>query len=74
MQGEKFDKEGTYVKKWIPELSKFPKEYIHKPWELNNNFNDFKLGKNYPPPIVDHKAARESALDAFKKIKNKNKK
>jgi deoxyribodipyrimidine photo-lyase len=74
LQGEKFDKEGTYVKKWIPELSKFPKEYIHKPWELNNNFNDFKLGKNYPPPIVDHKAARESALDAFKKIKNKNKK
>ena len=69
LQGEKFDPNGEYVKKWIPELIKVPKEFIHKPWELDRNVKDFKLGKSYPNPIVDHVAARNAALEAFKKIK-----
>ena len=67
LQGEKFDKEGDYVKKWIPELKNVEKKYIHKPWEINNK-NNIKLGKDYPFPIVNHEAAREKALSAFKKI------
>jgi len=67
LQGEKFDKEGDYVKKWIPELKNLEKKYIHKPWEINGK-NNFKLGKDYPFPIVNHEAAREKALSAFKKI------
>ena len=66
MQGEKFDKEGDYVKKWVPELKNLPKKFIHKPWEYNSN--DFKLGKDYPKPIVNHEEARTKALKAFKKI------
>ena len=66
LQGEKFDKDGEYVKKWIPELKNFPKKFIHKPWELNDE--KFKLGRDYPYPIVKHEAAREKALKAFKKI------
>ena len=67
LQGEKFDKEGGYVKKWVPELRDLPKKFIHKPWEIEEG-NDFKLGKDYPFPIVNHEAARAKALNAFKKI------
>ncbi len=34
LQGEKFDKEGNYVKKWVPELKNVPNKFIHKPWEM----------------------------------------
>jgi deoxyribodipyrimidine photo-lyase len=66
LQGEKFDKEGEYVKKWVPELKDLPKKFIHKPWEFRDV--KFKLGKDYPHPIVNHEAARAKALSAFKKI------
>ncbi len=66
LQGEKFDKEGEYVKKWVPELKNLSKKFIHKPWELNDG--KFKLGIDYPHPIVKHEEARLKALDAFKKI------
>jgi deoxyribodipyrimidine photo-lyase len=66
LQGEKFDKEGEYVKKWVPELKNLSKKFIHKPWEYNDV--KFKLGKDYPHPIVKHEEARVKALNAFKKI------
>ena len=66
LQGEKFDKEGDYVKKWVPELKNLPKKFIHKPWESNDE--KFKLGVDYPHPIVKHDEARVKALSAFKKI------
>ena len=66
LQGEKFDKEGEYVKKWVPELKDIPKKFIHKPWEYT--YGKFKLGKDYPNPIVRHEQARAKALDAFKKM------
>ena len=67
LQGEKFDKQGEYVKKWIPELKNVPSKFIHKPWELNDN-KILKLGSDYPKPIVIHEKARLKALEAFKKI------
>ena len=67
LQGEKFDKEGEYVKKWIPELKNVPKKFIHKPWEINDE-KILKIGKEYPIPIVIHEKARQKALSAFKKI------
>ena len=67
LQGEKFDKDGLYVKKWLPELKEVPKKFIHKPWELSDN--GIKLQNlNYPSPIVVHEKARLKALNAFKKI------
>ena len=68
LQGEKFDKNGDYVKKWIPEIKNVPKKFIHKPWEYKNAL-DFTIGKDYPSPIVNHESARKLALEAFKKIK-----
>jgi len=66
LQGEKFDKDGEYVKKWLPELKNLSKKFIHKPWEFNDE--NFKLGRDYPYPIVKHEEARVKALNAFKKI------
>jgi len=60
-QGEKFDPNGDYIRKYIPELSKLPKKYIHRPWEAPDHIldqADVKLGETYPKPIVDHKATR----------------
>ncbi len=67
LQGEKFDKEGEYVRKWVPELKNVPNKFLHKPWELKND-NIIRLGKEYPYPIVNHEQARAKALNAFKKI------
>ena len=72
LQGEKFDKNGYYVKKWVPEIKTLPEKFIHNPWEMLEKIENFELGKNYPFPIVDHPKAREEALNAFKKIKKSN--
>jgi deoxyribodipyrimidine photo-lyase len=66
LQGEKFDKEGKYVKRWVPELKNLSNKFIHRPWEFEDE--KFKLGKDYPFPIVKHEEARAMALSAFKKI------
>nr|WP_136249474.1 deoxyribodipyrimidine photo-lyase [Ningiella ruwaisensis] len=75
LQGEKFDKEGEYVKQYCPELKKLPKKYIHKPWEAPQDVLEeanVSLGKDYPEPIVDLKDSRKRALDAFDQIKGSN--
>jgi deoxyribodipyrimidine photo-lyase len=71
LQGNKFDSEGDYVKKWVPELKNMPKKHIHTPWEAPSDvLSDAGviLGKNYPHPIVDHKAARQRALSAYQEM------
>ena len=71
-QGQKFDPEGDYVRRWCPELAELPKKFIHAPWEapaLTLASAGVELGTNYPMPIVDHKAARQGALDAYEVIK-----
>ncbi len=69
---KKFDKNGEYIRRWVPELSDIPNKYIHKPWEAPVHIlqkANIKLGDTYPYPIVDHKAARERALCAYKSMK-----
>ena len=61
------------MKKWVPELLNIPKEFIHKPWELDRNVKEFELGKSYPKPIVNHETARNAALESFQKIRKKTK-
>ncbi len=71
-QGEKFDSEGDYIRQFIPELCKLPNKYIHSPWTLpaaEAQTINFKLGIDYPEPIVDLKASRQAALDAFASLK-----
>lgn len=72
LQGEKFDPDGDYVRRWVPELEKLPAPLIHKPWEatpLELADAGIRLGETYPQPIVEHKAARARALAAFARTK-----
>ena len=72
LQGIKFDSDGIYTKKWVTELKNMPKEFLHKPWELEKKYQEqikTIIGKDYPAPIVIHEEARASALQAFKSIK-----
>jgi deoxyribodipyrimidine photo-lyase len=71
-QGEKFDPDGGYVRRWLPELAKLPAKWIHRPWQAPDGElkrAGVQLGQNYPRPLVDHREARERALAAFRKIK-----
>ena len=71
-QGKKFDSEGHYVRRWVPELENLPSPVIHSPWmasasELSNA--GIKLGDTYPEPIIDHSFARDRALSALSSSK-----
>ena len=71
-QGQKFDKEGHYVRKFVPELANVPEKYLHSPWEAPSAVlaqAGVLLGKDYPKPIVDLKASRQRALDALDQTK-----
>ncbi|MCS3450255.1 MULTISPECIES: cryptochrome/photolyase family protein [Bradyrhizobium] len=72
LQGEKFDPDGGYVRRWVPELSQLSNDLIHQPWTatpIELASAGIELGKTYPPPIVDHKKGRERALAAYAKIR-----
>jgi deoxyribodipyrimidine photo-lyase len=72
LQGAKFDPDGHYVRRWVPEISKLPDALLHSPWEASAaELADagIRLGKNYPAPIVNHGVARERALEAYRRIK-----
>ena len=71
-QGERYDSEGEYIRRWVPELGKLDNKAIHAPWEADAatlKKGNVVLGENYPRPILDHKAARERALAALQTIK-----
>jgi deoxyribodipyrimidine photo-lyase len=71
LQGEKFDPEGDYVRRWVPELARVPARYIHRPWEappLDLVGAGVRLGIDYPRPLVDHLTARGRALKAFARL------
>jgi deoxyribodipyrimidine photo-lyase len=72
LQGEKFDPDGDYVRRWVPELVRLPNKLVHQPWEatpLELAAADIELGKTYPQAIIDHKAGRERALKAYASIR-----
>lgn len=67
-QGQKFDADGRYVRRWVPELRAVPDRWLHAPWtappEVLRHAR-VRLGADYPRPIVDHDLARKRALDAL---------
>jgi deoxyribodipyrimidine photo-lyase len=67
-QGEKFDPEGAYVRRYVPELATLDAKFIHRPWEAPQEIlraAGVALGETYPRPIVDHAFARKRALEAY---------
>ena len=71
-QGQKFDADGTYTKKYLPELVALPSKYLFAPWETPKSIlsdANVKLGTDYPFPIVDLKNSRNKALETFAQLK-----
>jgi deoxyribodipyrimidine photo-lyase len=71
-QGEKFDPDGAYVRRWVPELNELPGPSIHSPWTLSAEklaAAGLRLGRDYPQPVVDLQAGRRRALDALASLK-----
>lgn len=70
-QGEKFDPDGAYVRRFVPELAGLDARYIHKPFEAPQAVlgdAGVRLGETYPLPIVDHRKAREIAMAAYQSL------
>jgi deoxyribodipyrimidine photo-lyase len=71
LQGERFDPDGAYVRRWVPELARLPAPDIHRPWSYDRlHPAGVTLGTTYPEPIVDHAAARRRALEAYARVKD----
>jgi len=60
LQSKKFDPDGQYIRRWVPELVALPSAHVHEPWRAPEPPAD------YPPPIVDHAEARERTLARFR--------
>ncbi len=72
-QGQRFDADGRYVRRFVPELARLPDRYLHSPWEAPASVltqAGVVLGENYPQPFVDLKASRQRALDAYAAVKS----
>ncbi|HEX9044598.1 MAG TPA: FAD-binding domain-containing protein, partial [Candidatus Limnocylindrales bacterium] len=68
-QAERFDPGGDYVRRWLPELADVPDAWLARPWTMPLDVGTrvgCRIGADYPPPIVDHGAARERALAAWR--------
>lgn len=68
LQGEKFDADGAYVRRWVPEIARLPDKFLHKPWEAPDIIlrgAGIRLGADYPRPIIAHAEGRARALAAY---------
>ncbi len=78
LQGVRFDPDGTYVKRWVPELADVPTEFVHTPWEIGTKrrrgttglFPDTVPPAAYPERIVIHEEMRERALAMYRAASN----
>jgi len=71
-QSERFDAEGRFIRRYLPELAKVPAKYIHAPWTmpaLEQQMAGCTIGRDYPLPVVDHAAQRVKALEMYKAVR-----
>jgi len=73
LQGRKFDPDGAYVRRWVPELARLPDRWLHQPWAAPGGVlaaAGVALGAGYPRPVVEHEAARARALAALASLRS----
>lgn len=71
LQSKRFDPDGAYIRRWVPELNRLPAPFIHTPWtapQLVLEQAGVQLGETYPLPVLDHEKTRREALTAFKEM------
>jgi deoxyribodipyrimidine photo-lyase len=71
-QGQKFDPDGTYVRRYVPELRRVPARVIHEPWRLSpaeQQVVGCVIGRDYPAPVVDHARQRLVALERYRAVR-----
>lgn len=69
LQGKKFDPDGAYVRRYVPELARMPVAVIHEPWRADRQEQEAAgciVGRDYPSPIVDHAEARVKTLALYR--------
>lgn len=73
LQSKKFDPDGNYIRRWVPELSELPTRNIHEPWKadgMTQELANVRIGVDYPRPIVDLADSRQRALDAYRQVRS----
>lgn len=74
LQSKKFDPEGKYIRKYLPELKSLPAEFIHEPnlmEEQQQKLYGVIIGKDYPAPVIEHKVAKEEVIRRFKELSSR---
>ena len=70
LQGQRFDPDGAYVRRWVPELARVPRRWVHRPWEAPSQAlarAGVRLGAEYPVRIVEHEERRDLALAMYRR-------
>jgi len=73
-QGRRFDPDGAYVRRWVPELAGVPVEYLQAPWTMPDAAqagSRCRIGLDYPAPIVEHRDARRRAIEAYASVRGR---
>jgi deoxyribodipyrimidine photo-lyase len=68
LQARRYDPDGAYVRRWVPELARVPAPLVHEPWRLTpleRKGAGLAIGRDYPMPVVDHGVARARTLAAY---------
>ena len=73
-QSRRFDPDGRYIRRWLPELERVPDRYLHAPWEMPPRSGEaagFRVGRDYPRPVVRHAEARRRTLARYAAVRRR---